>query len=154
MSKPTGPGNRALRQGRYSQSNGIYLVTAVTGRRVAWFWEPLLARRMSRCLSDPQYLLDSKNLCWAVMPDHIHLMLQLGRASLSDVVRQIKGRSAFVLNRDIARNGRFWAPGYHDHAMRKEESVREAARYIVANPVRAGLVKRVGDYPYWNAIWL
>jgi hypothetical protein len=28
------------------------------------------------------------------------------------------------------------------------------ARYVVANPLRAGLVKRLGDYPLWDAIWL
>jgi hypothetical protein len=28
------------------------------------------------------------------------------------------------------------------------------ARYIVANPLRAGLVSRVGHYPFWNAVWL
>jgi len=28
------------------------------------------------------------------------------------------------------------------------------ARYIVANPLRAGLVSRVGDYPLWDACWL
>jgi hypothetical protein len=29
-----------------------------------------------------------------------------------------------------------------------------AARYLVANPLRPGLVERIGDYPYWNAVWL
>jgi len=28
------------------------------------------------------------------------------------------------------------------------------ARYIVANPLRAGLVERIGDYPLWDATWL
>ncbi|NJC47919.1 UNVERIFIED_ORG: hypothetical protein GGR78_001170 [Xanthomonas campestris] len=28
------------------------------------------------------------------------------------------------------------------------------ARYLIANPLRAELVERVGDYPFWDAIWL
>jgi putative transposase len=28
------------------------------------------------------------------------------------------------------------------------------ARYIVANPLRAGLVNRVEDYSHWDSIWL
>jgi hypothetical protein len=28
------------------------------------------------------------------------------------------------------------------------------ARYIVANPLRAGLVEHLGDYPHWDAVWL
>ena len=43
--------------------------------------------------------------------------------------------------------------GYYDHALRKEENVQNIARYIVANPLRADLVKNVGDYPYWYAKW-
>lgn len=88
------------------------------------------------------------------MPDHVHLLLQLGRARLSEVVGRLKGRSAAQLNRKIGRSGRFWEPGFHDHALRRDENVRQAARYIVANPLRAGLVERLGDYPYWNAVWL
>jgi putative transposase len=38
--------------------------------------------------------------------------------------------------------------------LRDEDDVKDWARYIVANPVRAGLVKRVGDYPHWDAVWL
>lgn len=38
--------------------------------------------------------------------------------------------------------------------MRREDDLRAAARYIIMNPVRAGLVEKVGDYPLWDAIWL
>ena len=35
-----------------------------------------------------------------------------------------------------------------------DEDLVAVARYIVANPVRAGLVKNVRDYPHWDAVWL
>ena len=35
-----------------------------------------------------------------------------------------------------------------------EEDLRAVARYIVGNPLRAGLVRNVLDYPYWNCVWL
>ncbi|MEQ7866160.1 transposase, partial [Xanthomonas sp. WHRI 8393] len=35
-----------------------------------------------------------------------------------------------------------------------KDDLRLAARYLIANPLRAGLVERVGDYPFWDAIWL
>lgn len=54
----------------------------------------------------------------------------------------------------LSRQGRLWQPGFHDHAVRREESLEAIARYIVANPLRAGLVKKVGDYPLWDAIWV
>jgi len=88
------------------------------------------------------------------MPDHLHLLLRLGETGLSTVVKRLKARSGVLLNRKIGRAGRFWEPGFHDHALRREEDLITAARYIVANPLRAGLVSRISDYPYWNAKWL
>jgi REP element-mobilizing transposase RayT len=43
---------------------------------------------------------------------------------------------------------------FYDHALRQDEDVQGVARYIVANPLRAGLVENIGDYPLWDAIWL
>jgi REP element-mobilizing transposase RayT len=89
------------------------------------------------------------------MPDHAHWLLQLGEwERLARVVNRLKAGSARSSNAALARSGSLWSRGYHDHAMRHDEDVRATARYIIANPLRAGLASRVGDYPFWNAIWL
>jgi REP element-mobilizing transposase RayT len=88
------------------------------------------------------------------MPDHVHLLLQTNDEALSSLVRRLKSTTAQALNIKIGRRGRFWSPGFHDHAIRREKDVRSVARYIIANPLRAGLVENVGDYPWWDAIWL
>ena len=88
------------------------------------------------------------------MPDHFHLLLQLRDMPLGKVLNALKSKSAIELNREIGRTGPFWEPGFHDHALRREDDLLGVARYIVANPLRAGLVRRLGDYPYWNAVWL
>lgn len=54
----------------------------------------------------------------------------------------------------LGRNGPVWQRTYHDHALRREEDLRAAARYVVANPLRAGLAEGIGDYPFWDAAWL
>ena len=154
MLKVSGPGSRALRKGRYSQQNGIYFITSVTHQRIPWFQEFSFAQIMCRCIEHSHILCDAENLCWVVMPDHIHLLLQIGQKPLHGMVNQLKSYSARLLNQEIGRSGRFWDHGFHDHALRKEESMVDVARYIVANPIRAGLVRRYGDYPYWNAVWV
>jgi len=40
----------------------------------------------------------------------------------------------------------------YDRAARKNEDVRQIARYIVANQLRAGLVRNIGDFPHWDCI--
>jgi len=83
------------------------------------------------------------------MPDHFHWLFQLNQEqSLSSLMQTIKSASAHAVGRAI------WQKGYHDHAIRKDEDIQAIARYIIANPVRAGLVKKVGDYSHWDAVWM
>ena len=94
-------------------------------------------------------------LAWVLMPDHLHSLLQLGeRDKLDAEVSRLKSASARQANRVLHRAGEVWAYAFHDHALRSDEDMQGVARYVVANPVRAGLVARVGDYPFWNAVWL
>ena len=88
------------------------------------------------------------------MPDHLHWLLVLCESDLPTVMRHVKSLSARSVNAYLARSGPVWQEGYHDHAIRAGEDLREVARYVIANPVRAGLVPRVGDYPLWDAVWL
>mgnify|MGYP001815787505 CR=1 FL=1 len=154
MTPNTKPGSRALRRGRHSQKNRIYFITIVTESRRCWFSEHKLARMASSLLDNQGELPGARALCWVVMPDHVHILLELGEMPLHKTINQWKSRSGRILNRTIARKGRFWQKGYHDHALRKEEDIKETARYIIANPLRAGLAKKYGQYPYWNAVWL
>lgn len=70
------------------------------------------------------------------------------------VMRRFKSRSRCSLYKMGKLNGQLWQAGYHDRALRREEDLRSVARYVVANPVRAGLVSRVGEYSHWDAIWV
>ncbi len=145
----------ALRRGRVSVPGQIYLLTTVTAGRTRCFDDFHLARltiaEMRRL--DAEGLLSS--LAWVLMPDHLHWLVQLGgTASLSDTVKTFKARVGRRLNAAGGHRGSVWQKGFHDRALRKDEDLPTAARYIVANPLRAGLVQRIGDYPHWDAIWL
>jgi REP element-mobilizing transposase RayT len=148
------PGYSALRKGRFSQPNGIYFITFVTEERIPWFTDDELARVMCRNFYHQAAIADSSILCYVVMPDHVHFLVQLASTPLHKVTRRIKSRTASLLNKCIGRSGRFWQPGYYDHALRKDEDLLGVARYIVANPLRSKLVSKLGAYPYWNARWL
>jgi len=142
------PNSRALRKGRVSERNHIYLVTfRCVGRR------PLLADlRLGKIVAGEIQRLDlsdlTKTFAFVVMPDHVHWLFELrGAESLSKVVRSLKGRSSRQINRARKDNGTVWQSGFHDRALRYVESLREAGFYIINNPVRASLVKQWWDYP-------
>jgi REP element-mobilizing transposase RayT len=147
-------GYGALRKGRWSQTNGVYLLTTVTEQRIPWFQVFEFGRVVCRGLHNSPCLGDAEALCWVVMPDHVHLLLQLREVPLHRVMNRFKSTTAIRLNRTIGRAGRFWQPGYHDRALRREDDLRATARYVVANPLRAGLVRKLADYPFWDAVWL
>ncbi|MBS7457373.1 REP-associated tyrosine transposase [Coralloluteibacterium stylophorae] len=148
-------GYRLLRRGRLGEAGRIYLLTTVTHRRQPLFSRWHLAAAASRALGGPGSWCDARLLCWVLMPDHWHGLVELGGGeSLAASMQRAKGRSARAVNAVRGGSGPVWAPGFHDRALRREEALLDAARYIVANPVRAGLVRRVGDYPFWDAVWL
>jgi hypothetical protein len=61
--------------------------------------------------------------------------------------------SAAAVNRHRGTAGAVWQPGFHDRALRHDESLVTAARYLIANPLRAGLVACPGNYPFWDTVW-
>lgn len=148
------PHSARLRAGRFSETQRIYLLTATTENREILFSDFTVGRLVVAELKTAQQDGLAESLAWVLMPDHLHWLIALQHGSLSDLMRRIKGRSAKRINELTKRQGKLWQDGFHDRALRREEDVLPAARYIVANPLRAGLVNRAGDYPLWDSVWL
>ena len=145
----------ALRKGRVSIPGQIYLLTAVTWDRTPWCQDFRLGREVAGVLHGVAVAYPGLSLAWVVMPDHMHWLVQLpDGVSLERLMQIFKGRSARALNVAGLRTGPVWQPGFHDRALRKDEDLLAAARYLLANPLCRGLVQRVGDYPLWDAIWI
>ena len=89
------------------------------------------------------------------MPDHLHWILTLrNNTSLATTVGIVKAHSARQINDALGRSGPVWQRGYFDHAIRNEEDLVDISRYIVTNPLRAGLVDGIGDYSLWDSVWI
>lgn len=143
------PRGEALRRGRYSEPGRIYLITTVTRDRAPIFRNLEAARSLVRTLRSAQDRGHAETLAYVVMPDHLHWLMRLGDVRpLAEVVRSVKAVTSRRPGHAV------WQAGYHDHAVRREEDLTAIARYIVANPLRASLVRNLGDYPHWDAIWL
>lgn len=144
-----------LRKGRYSETGRIYLVTAVTEARRAMFANVGLGRELVHAMRHHDLAGDSETLAFVVMPDHFHWLFVLGEnMPLAPLIKSVKNFSARGINWRLGGSGRVWQKGYHDHALRRDEDIVQVSRYVVANPLRAGLVERLGDYPLWDAAFL
>jgi putative transposase len=90
---------------------------------------------------------DTRAYAYCLMPDHVHLLLGVGASSnLNSVVGAWKSH-CYAARRKRGLERRFWQRSFYDHALREEEDLEVAGRYILENPVRAGLVREIREYP-------
>ena len=144
-----------LRKGRFSEANRIYHVSSVTKNRARIFSSFQCGRILVGALRREEEAGRAETLTFVIMPDHFHWLMRLNDGSvLSKCVGRVKSGSARLINKQIRRSGKFWQDGFHDHAIRAEEDIVDIARYIVANPLRAGIVRSIRDYPLWDATWI
>jgi putative transposase len=87
-------------------------------------------------------------VAYCFMPDHLHLLIE-GETESSDCLRFIaraKQCAGFYYAKTFS--GRLWQRYGFEHVLRDDEITTVVARYILENPVRAGLVQSVEKYPY------
>jgi len=148
------PGNRPPRLRNFTYV-GLhrYHVRVCTWHRRRYFTEDALAASVR------EQLLQFANVCgfaipaYCIMYDHVHLLAEATTAT-ADLMQFIAGwkqRTAFVFR--SVRCECLWQPGFFDRVLREQESSRVVARYIVENPVRAGLATVANQYPYAYCEW-
>jgi putative transposase len=77
-----------------------------------------------------------------LMPDHLHMLIGVpGDAELSKLIRDFKR----ITSRSIKVR---WQRNFFDHRLRHDETETEKFDYICQNPVRAGLVQMIDEWPY------
>ena len=77
-----------------------------------------------------------------LMPDHLHMLVSFGREyDMAKMVREWKRYLA-------AQHGIEWQREFFEHRLRSHESTDQKVRYIMQNPVRAGLVEQAAAWPW------
>lgn len=127
---------------------GLYHVTARGNGRQTLFADDADCERFLKVLTlvVARYHL----LCHAhcLMGNHYHLLLETPDANLSLAMRQLNGVYSQAFNRRHERPGHVLEGRFHAQVVDKDAYLREVCRYIVLNPVRAGLVAHPRDWPW------
>lgn len=89
-------------------------------------------------------------LCHAycLMGNHYHLLIETPEANLSKGMRQLNGVYTQCFNKAHGRVGHVFQGRYRAILVEKETYLLELARYIVLNPVRAGMVSSPSEWPW------
>jgi putative transposase len=85
---------------------------------------------------------------YTFMPEHVHLLVQ-GVADGADFLRFMKlakQLSGYHVKRLTGHP--VWVDGYYERILRHDEEPRRFVKYILENPVKAGLASTVGAHPH------
>ncbi len=99
---------------------------------------------------------------FCVMSNHVHALFNFSAqlpekmidfdeknyVQLSQVMKLIKGSTAFYANKILGRKGSFWEEESFDTYIRSEKHRQTVKEYIINNPVKAKICKHWEDYPY------
>ena len=96
------------------------------------------------------YRLDA----YSIMPNHVHsVFAPLAQNDLpkplASIMHSLKRNTARRANRVLDRSGAFWEHESFDHYIRDRTEGKRIVKYVIENPVKAGLVKSWKDWP-WN----
>lgn len=91
-------------------------------------------------------------LAWVIMPNHVHVVVQLVEGfTLGSVLQTWKSYTARRINALLGRTGTFWAREYYDRYIRDLKHLEAMISYVHRNPVKAGLVDKPQDWPFSSA---
>jgi REP-associated tyrosine transposase len=82
------------------------------------------------------------------MGNHYHLLVETPRANLGEAMHRINRAYAQQFNMTHEREGHVFERRYRSWVMRDQDRQMEAVRYIVRNPVRAGLCSTPEEWPW------
>ncbi|MCA1798837.1 MAG: transposase [Xanthomonadaceae bacterium] len=147
--EPEPPHSHRLRTNRVTLRSAVYLITSVTSKRRPIFTNIAAADCVTGALRHYHDRGNVHSFAWVVMPDHIHWLLQLRVGTLEWLLRAFKTWTSAQVRRCLSTPPRrIWQPGFHDRLVRPHEKLEPYIGYVVANPVRRGLVREIRDYPY------
>jgi putative transposase len=132
--------------GRYE-----YSLTICTAEQRRWFLDASAVDRARTPLLQLSRDHEFEVPAYCFMPDHVHLMVS-GTSEQSDLkafVKTWKQSAGYAHKRAV--NAPLWQGGFYDRVLRPEDDRRCLIRYLLNNPIRAGLVSDLRDYAYWGS---
>ena len=128
-----------------------YFLTFCTFERNAYFTDAgnvdLVRRQILRAADEQQFAITA----YCFMPDHLHLLVEGLRedASLKDFVARAKQYSGYYFRQQTKQT--LWQRYGFERVLRENDDTKQVATYVIGNPLRAGLVKDLADYPFWGS---
>jgi putative transposase len=127
------------RRPRLQFPGALYHVMSRGNRKSCIFDTDVDRDRFMRLLADTALAYDARVYAACAMGTHYHLLLDTPRGNLSAMMRQLNAVFSQDSNRLYRRTGHTFEARFHSIVVQRERYLRRVARYVVLNPVKAGL---------------
>jgi REP element-mobilizing transposase RayT len=134
------------RRPRLQFTGALYHVMARGNRKSTIFHDDEDRRQFLCVVSDAARAYDLRIRAACLMGNHYHLVLETPGCNLSDAMHFVNGVFAQRSNRRHGLTGHVFEGRFRSLVIQRESYLMRAARYVVRNPVLAGLVARAGDW--------
>ncbi len=124
---------------RVEVPGGTYHLTARGNRRQPIFRSEIDHEVLLDVLARVVRALEWRVRSYCLMPNHFHLVVMIEHPNLSLGMQRLNGRYAQLFNQRYGLSGHLFQGRFHSVLIEREEHLLELARYVVLNPVRAGL---------------
>ena len=136
------------RSARRKSATDIYHVMLRGINRQIIFQDEEDYRRFLRTLSECKQLSGFELFCYCLMPNHIHLLLRVKNEPIDKILRRIGSRDVYWYNQKYERVGHLFQDRYKSEPVEDDTYFLTVLRYIIQNPVKAGLVASSEAYPW------
>lgn len=128
--------------------DALYHVTSRGDRREDIFEDDEDRRAFLQTLAQVVNQFNWLCFAWCLMDNHYHLLIQTPDGNLSKGMRQLNGVYTQLNNRRHHRVGHLFQGRFKAILVNSDAYLLELARYVVLNPVRAGMVKRPENWAW------
>ena len=136
------------RAARKRSSTGIYHIMLRGINRQQIFEDEEDRQRFIETLYRYQESCGYDIYAFCLMGNHIHLLLKEGQEDLTTIFKRIAGSYAYWYNWKYYRSGHLFQDRFKSEPIEDDGYFLTVLRYIHQNPVKAGICKKVEDYPY------
>lgn len=131
---------------RIELAGGLYHVSSRGDRREAIYLDDGDRQRWLTLLGEVCGRFSWRCHAYCQMTNHYHLVVETPEGNLSQGMRQLNGVYTQLVNRHHRRVGHVFQGRYKAILVEKDSYLLELARYVVLNPVRAGMVTDAGAW--------
>lgn len=136
------------RQARVRIPGGVYHVTTHGDGDMMIFEGPAEKRRVLDLVAETAAELDWSMYAWCIMGNHYHLLLKTPSDNLSEGMHHINMTYGEWYNKVRERHGHVFQDRFFSILITQDSHLLEASRYVVLNPLRAGLAAAPQEWPW------